>query len=123
MNRKWAIVAVIYLCILLAIMAIANLGLLPVSTLERIPAYDTFGHFFLYGTASALSHLACNRRKFRLFRWQLPLGPVLFSIFAVAEELLQAFIPNRSFSLIDLTADFCGIILFYLMVKNWRFRH
>lgn len=45
------------------------------------------------------------------WRWQAPL---LLSYGALI-EILQAFLPWRSFSLADLAADACGIVLFWLL--------
>ncbi|MDY6938496.1 MAG: VanZ family protein [Cyanobacteriota bacterium] len=112
-QRTWILICLGYLTFFLAIVVAANFGKLPLSQLQRIPYYDAIAHFFLYGTATVLIHRACNRKMRRLWGILIPWGPFLFTLFAVAEEALQLVLSHRSASFIDLSADLCGIALFY----------
>lgn len=112
-SKKWAIACSCYLAVLLAIMLFADLGMLPVQELSKIPNYDIIGHFFLYGIASYLSHRALAKRAIGIIGYPFPLGPTIFSIFTVFEELLQQILPHRTFSLLDLGASLLGIVVFY----------
>ena len=112
-SKKWAIACFCYLAVLLGIVFLANLGMLPVRELAKIPHYDTIGHFFLYGIASYLSHRALAKRAIAIIGYPFPLGPTIFSIFTILEELLQQILPHRTFSLLDLSASLLGIIVFY----------
>ena len=116
-KKKWLVAAGLYFLLLLTIILLADTGYLPVKQLSKIPYYDTIGHFILYGIASFLSHRAFNRKMLVIFNLPLPLGPLIFSGFTVIEEMLQYFLPNRTFSLIDMGASLLGIVLFYWVGK------
>lgn len=89
--------------------------------IRKIPYYDVYGHFILYGIASFLSHLALGGRKIVIYRFFLPLGPFLFAIVTVAEEIMQTHFPTRTFSLLDLSSSLIGIIIFYYLAELWIF--
>ena len=105
-SKKWAIACSCYLAVLLAIILFADLGMLPVRELSKIPHYDTIGHFFLYGIASYLSHRALAKRAIGIIGYPLPLGPTIFSIFTVLEELLQHHSDMRARGVVPLAATF-----------------
>jgi VanZ family protein len=77
------------------------------------PPYDQLGHFILYGIASFLCHRATGKKNMNLFNYSIPFGPVIFTIFTAAEEMLQGILPNRSASIEDFLFSFCGIAFFY----------
>ncbi len=110
-NRPWVIAFWFYFGILISIVISAYLKVLPVKS-SAIPFYDTIGHFILIGLAAFFSHLAMNKRHFLLLNISLPLAPFLVTIITVIEEFLQHLSPHRTFDVVDLIADFCGIILF-----------
>lgn len=109
--------------LLFLIVITANGGNLPYNLLGKIPYYDVYGHFILYGIASFLSHLALGGRKIVIYRFFLPLGPFLFAIVTVAEEIMQTHFPTRTFSLLDLSSSLIGIIIFYYLAELWIFYH
>lgn len=112
-HPGWIVAFWAYFALILSIIAIADLGKLPVDLLDRIPHYDTWGHFILYGIASFLSHRAMNRRAIARFGISLPLAPLIFTGFTILEELLQQILPHRTYSLVDLVASLGGIVIFY----------
>ena len=57
--------------------------------LEYIPYYDKIGHVVLYGIAAYLGERLVRHRRIRLLGKRLPLFVTLFSLFVVAEELVQ----------------------------------
>ena len=118
-SKKWLIPTILYFLLLLTIILLADTGNLPLEQLSKIPYYDTIGHFILYGIASFLSHRAINRRFLIIFNYPLPLGPLIFSIVTIIEEMLQQILPHRTFSLIDLGASLLGIIIFYLLGEKF----
>jgi uncharacterized membrane protein YoaT (DUF817 family) len=81
--------------------------------IKFIPFYDTLGHFILYGITAYLAHRALERKIVSYLGLNIPLGSLIISCFALVEESLQLLSPYRTFSLLDLTANLCGIILFY----------
>ncbi|MEM6755090.1 MAG: VanZ family protein [Cyanobacteria bacterium P01_C01_bin.38] len=123
-NRTWAIAFWFYIGIILSITISAYLKIIP-NEIQRFPYFDTIMHFILMGFSAFLGHLAFNKRKINIFNFSLPLVPIVISCFVFIEECLQRFSPNRSFDLVDLAADFCGIVLFTLLaekinVKNYQ---
>ncbi|MGB3636557.1 MAG: VanZ family protein [Rivularia sp. (in: cyanobacteria)] len=74
------------------------------------------------GFSAFLGHLAFNKRKISILNFTLPLVPIIISVFVLIEECLQRFSPNRSFDLVDLAADFCGIVLFTLLAEMMKVR-
>jgi hypothetical protein len=118
-QKKWQVAAGLYFLLLLTIVLLADTGNLPVELLSKIPHYDTAGHFILYGIASFLSHRAINRRMLVIFNFPLPLGPLIFSIVTIIEEMLQELLPNRTFSLTDMGASLLGIVLFYWLGEKF----
>jgi len=80
------------------------------ATVGKIPSFDKVGHFFIMGLISlcAVAGLA-HRLPFSPWRssW-IVMGCVL--VLSTIDEISQAFIPSRTFSLADLFASLLGII-------------
>lgn len=110
-QKTWVLAFWFYLGIILSISISAYLKIIP-NEISQFPYYDTILHFLLIGMAAYLGHLALNKRKIQLLNIYLPLAPLLVTFFTTIEEFLQKLTPHRSFDLMDLAADFCGIILF-----------
>jgi VanZ family protein len=116
-NQPWLFAFWIYLGILMSISLSAYLKIIP-SELSQFPYYDTILHFLLLGIAAFLSHLAWNKRKINIFNIALPLAPMIVICFCVIDEIIQLFVPYRSFDLVDLIADLCGIVLFTWLAER-----
>lgn len=112
-RRKWILTSSLYFLVLLGIFMAANLGWLPTALLSNIPRYDILGHFFLYGSAAYLFHRAFGKRMWRVGRFSFSLGISIVIGLMVAEEIFQMTLPKRTPSLVDLTAGFLGILVFY----------
>jgi polysaccharide biosynthesis protein VpsQ len=110
-NQPWTFAFWVYLGILLSISLSAYLKIIP-SELSQFPYYDTILHFLLLGIAAFLSHLAFNKLKIQIFNISLPLAPIVVMFFCVIDEIIQHFVPYRSSDIVDLIADFCGVLLF-----------
>lgn len=88
----------------------------------HFPHGDAVGHFFLIGALSFVVNLAFSTSR-------LKTPPLLKSCLALAliftlEEISQSVIPGRTFSLIDLSANYAGIFLLgetatYLKTRFW----
>ncbi|MFL9451922.1 MULTISPECIES: VanZ family protein [Nostocales] len=115
-NRFWIFAFWFYFGILLSICISAYMKIIP-TEIAQFPYYDTILHFLLIGIAAYLGHLALEKRKVQILNFLVPIAPLLVSIFTVGEEFLQKLSPHRSFDLVDLTADFCGIVLFTLLAE------
>jgi VanZ family protein len=81
--------------------------------LSKIPRYDIWGHFLLYGSAAYLFHRAFGKRRLRIGWFSLSLGILIVIGFMVAEEVFQMAVPKRTPSWVDLAAGFLGIWVFY----------
>lgn len=70
--------------------------------------------FFLFAAWLDL----CSQRSF--WRFQMP----ILLAYGALIEIVQAFLPWRSFSMLDFAADLTGVILYwlfaYLLFKPWR---
>jgi VanZ family protein len=117
-HRFWIIGFWLYLGILMTIIISAYLKILPVKS-STIPFYDTVGHFILIGIAAFLCHLALKKRRISYLNLSLPLASILVIILTVIEECLQTLSPYRTFDLIDLASDFCGIVLFTWLAEKF----
>ena len=120
-NRNWLVAFWFYIGIILSITISAYLKIIP-TEIKQFPYYDTILHFLLMGFSAFLGHLAFNKRKINILNFSLPLVPIVISFFVFIEECLQRFSPNRSFDLVDLAADFCGIVLFTLLAERVKMR-
>ena len=106
--------AVAFFCFILWVIYLANTGQNSVffQFVASIPYGDKLGHFCLFGLLTLATNLAFRFKSFKLFSIELFLGTILVFSFVVIEEFSQYFIPNRSFDLMDLSADFVGIVFF-----------
>ncbi len=75
---------------------------------STVPGSDKIHHFLSYFLTSAFGFLAYSDKKFlKLFLFLLSLGFFL--------ELFQLWIPNRYFELLDLVANFSGVLSSFLI--------
>jgi len=109
----WTLLAFLYGSIFLTILILAYTGNLP----TFLPQNDKLGHVVLYCLATYLGHRACHYRRLMLLQRSLPLFPVLFGLFTITEEGLQALSPHRTLDAIDLLASFIGIFLGYRLAE------
>ncbi len=120
-NRPWVFAFWVYFGILMSISLSAYLKVIP-TELAQFPHYDAILHFLLLGIAAFISHLAWNKRKIQVFNISLPLAPMIVILICVIDEIIQFFVPYRSFDLVDLTADFCGIVLFTWLAERKKLK-
>ena len=113
MYKCIAIAATAFFLFLLWIIYLANTGASSVffGFIRSIPYGDKWGHFGLFGALTFLTIVASKFRYFCIGKLRIYFSTVVVALFVFAEELSQAFIPSRTFDLVDLTADFFGIIV------------
>lgn len=71
------------------------------------PYFDKVGHVVLIGTlAFLLDHALVGRTV-----WRLQLGGLLVAAAMTLEEISQAWMPTRTFDLVDLAANYTGVLL------------
>jgi VanZ family protein len=106
-RRFWKRAFGAYLVVIGAISGAAYLRILP-RWIAVIPYFDAGAHFILLGLASYLSHRALGGRRIG----RLPLGPLVVGAVAVTDEIVQAFVPWRTFSALDMVGNLGGVVLF-----------
>jgi len=116
-NQRWVFAFWVYFGILMSISISACLKIVP-TEISQLPYSDTILHFLLLGIAAYLGHLALNKRKFQIFNISLPLTPFIVIFFCIVDEIIQLFSPYRSFDLVDLAAELCGIVLFTWLAEK-----
>jgi hypothetical protein len=77
--------------------------------LADIPCGDKLGHLGLVGTLSFLLNLALGRRRVSASGDGIMLGSLIVLVFMTFEEASQAFLPHRSFDLLDGLANLIGV--------------
>ena len=89
-----------------------------------LPFEDKMGHFLLVGTLTFLINLLLSVRRIGLLGYKVLLGSFLMFTFFTIEEFSQIFISKRTFDLIDLTANYIGILIFgnlaYWLCQNYN---
>lgn len=108
------LLAVFFLLFILTVVASADTGIGDhvYSFVFAVPFGDKIGHFLLMGTLSLLVNLALGARTVQFGRYDILLGSLLVAIGITLEELSQIWIVTRSFSLLDLAANYAGIWIF-----------
>ncbi len=94
-----------------SILVIANRGRADLfwQLVGTVPCGDKLGHLGLVGTLAFLLNLVLDRRRAFRSGNGLMLGSLLVLVFMTLEEASQAFIPCRSFDLVDGLANVVGV--------------
>ena len=106
--------AALFLAFIIGLIVLADADLLPdfINTIYDFPNGDKVGHFILYGllnffiTRAFLSALPTRRGG-----WVTLSVGLILALFVALEEFSQMFFVARTFSLLDLTASFLGIVI------------
>lgn len=103
--------AVLYIVMIGVIIFLANTGRLgPIAELIRQNPYgDAVMHAVLMGFLLIAVNAMLSGREVRIGTVSLLWATILVVLFVVSEETTQLYLANRTFSLIDLGADFIGI--------------
>lgn len=127
-NRVWQGITLFYTAFFAITLFLAYTGQLAIPLAD--PPFDKVGHLVLYGIATFLGHRGfkyCTIRlqairltTVRLNIVRVPLFPLLFTLFTIAEELFQAFSPNRTLDAIDLIFSCLGIGFGYWLAEKCR---
>jgi VanZ family protein len=109
---KWLTVLFTLFIILIIVLAdTGNLGIL--SRINRIPYADKAGHFILYGILILLIDLTLFRSLPRQSRkWIALVSGLTIAVLIGIEEFSQQYFADRTFSLMDLSASYLGLICF-----------
>jgi len=118
---KWlAILFMLFIILIIILADTGNLGIL--YKINRIPYADKAGHFILYGILILLIDLALFRSPLALSRmWVAVISGLILALFIGLEEISQQYFADRTFSLMDLSASYLGVIVFsWLAIKTKR---
>jgi hypothetical protein len=86
----------------------------------NIPYGDKVMHGLLYGVMALLLNYGLNFKSKKIIGFNMQIGALIVLVFATIEEITQYWIPSRTFDLVDLLADFVGVILFSLIIWGKR---
>lgn len=106
--------AALFLAFIIGLIVLADADLLPdfINAIYDFPNGDKVGHFVLYGllnffiTRAFLSSLPTRRGG-----WVTLSVGLILALFVALEEFSQKYFASRTFSLLDLTASFLGIVI------------
>ncbi|HEY1172422.1 MAG TPA: VanZ family protein [Verrucomicrobiae bacterium] len=115
---RW--LAAVYVLIIALVVMLANDGHYSFifTWIRAIPDADKIGHFVLMGGLSFVVNLACGLRTFTALKRPWLLGSAIVTVIVVLEEISQAWVPTRTFDLVDLLFDFLGIYCFALLARR-----
>jgi len=118
------ILSISFFGFILWIIYLANTGQNSVffNFVASIPYGDKLGHFCLFGLLTLAANFTFKLRSFQLLSIDIYLGSILVLLFVVIEELSQYFIATRTLDVLDLSADFLGIIFFSISTTYLRKR-
>lgn len=85
-----------------------------------IPGGDKIGHAGLYGLLALMTSMALDCRSLPWTPRHLPAGTALVGLFAVLEEMSQAFFATRTCDWTDLAADAVGLTVATLIARRLR---
>jgi polysaccharide biosynthesis protein VpsQ len=118
--RLWAVFGILFTLSL--IIVLADRGSLPpfITALYDFPLGDKVGHFFLMGLlALALNLLFPNQQKQKR-AIQISNGSKLALILVTLEEISQLGFATRSFSIVDLSFSYLGILSMEILIRLWK---
>lgn len=122
---KW--IAVSFALLVAAIGVLASLGAdsFVFRWSKAVPRGDMVAHFLLIGMLALLINCAFRTRRVRFGPVAMHRATIVVAALVTIEECSQLWVPNRSFSLSDLAANWAGIVVFgemVLRVVRWSLR-
>jgi VanZ family protein len=101
------------LVLALSVATISILSVIHVSQQSNMPFIDKIEHAAAFAWLAACAHLAYRNRE--------RLNVVVLSIYGMAIECVQWWLPWREFSLLDWVADVAGIMLWLVLLRSVMF--
>ena len=122
-RRKLAWVATAWLIAIVALSATASLSPhLVLQWTRHLPGRDKTGHFLLMGGFAGVSVLAFSGRRLAERRLSALAVMAGVALVVVLEETVQLWLPNRTFSGVDLASSLSGVASFGAIAAFWRAR-
>lgn len=112
-NTLLQLLAILFTGFILFVIYSANTGadLVFFRMIKHLPFGDKIGHFGLIGMLTFLVNCAMKARTFSLGKFQLLLGSSVLFVLVTLEEFSQIWLDNRNFDLVDLSANYLGILV------------
>ena len=113
------IISLLFFLFILWVIYLANTGNNSVffDLVKSLPFGDKIGHFLLFGSLNFIGILSLKFKTLSFKAIKIYKATLFIILFVLIEEISQNFIDNRTFDLVDLTADFIGIIFSSYLVK------
>ncbi len=94
----------------------------PLPVEVTVPFNDKFAHAVMFGGLCALVSMGMSRPPRKVSFAALVVLPVLFTTaYGLTDEIHQLYVPQRSFELADLLADFLGACIAQtVLVLHWK---
>ncbi len=100
------LVALLSVAVIAAISVTATFAPSTFHFLSYIPYGDKVGHFVLFGTLTVAIVSAIPSSRSPMY------GALITAMIVVTEEVIQIYVPTRSFSLQDMGASLSGVVFF-----------
>jgi hypothetical protein len=110
---KGAIAFYLYLLLLLLVVVKTHIH----GELSALPTHAMLLRFILLGVGSYLGYWGMQQRTVWLWRWQIPLGPLLVAMLASLYETIQIAWFDHTAGLANLAAGLSGVVLFYRLAR------
>ena len=85
--------------------------------------WDKAGHVFFGGLLAVLANEALRYRFFKFGERRILVGTLIVVFLISIEEFLQQYLPTRSFEILDLVADYSGIVVAECLLRYRQFKH
>jgi len=108
--KRWSYFSLYTVFIVMALLG-AYLDVIP-TEIAIVPAYDSIGHFVLYGIWFFLLHSALHGKWLSFLSIQAPQAFLILTPIVVLEEYAQKFASTRTFSFGDLFWGILGMLTF-----------
>ena len=98
----------------------ANAGTMPalIHTLYHFPHGDRVGHIGIYALLAFVLSLAWPK-PVSLFSYSVPIATIALLIFALGEEISQAFLVSRTADVVDLLCSWVGVVVGSVGASFW----
>lgn len=106
--------AALFLAFIIGLIVLADADLLPdfINAIYDFPNGDKVGHFILYGLLNFfITRVFLSSLPTRRGGWVTLSVGLILALFVALEEFSQKYFASRTFSLLDLTASFLGIVI------------
>jgi VanZ family protein len=122
-RRRLAWMAAAWLIAIVALSATASVQpYLLLQWTQHLPGRDKTGHFLLMGGFAGVAVLAFAGRRIAARRVSALAVLASVALIVVLEEVVQFWLPHRTFSGVDLASSLSGVVSFGALAAIWRAR-